>query len=436
MHVLNPLIGRRLDIFRQIQLAIPYSCAGYLRLDGVLATEHVVNLLQVVSTLGNVLSRSLWGIVLLEVGLLAEVAKLVVDLWCNCASGGKSLLKIDSLLHLLSGANNFQREQRGSETRSVRENTDLLALELLRLNIRQKGDKSTPDGATVHVSAHSWHLNGWLHALSELLLGKTHEGLLDNLVGDGLLVIDILDLSWDVSEDWGLWVGEEILVKKASVGLGDQLAGWCVEGHVVESVEWGLWGRGILNVAVGNTVGELLKGLLAGVVCLVASINSLGVAGEREVSVDNWVLRGQVWLVEIVCVLHVRAAKSWLNDDWGVWTDEHGDGTSSSGWAGVTLGVQGDISSNDNGVTPIPCGGLNPGNGVKEGVGSTVAGVQCVNTLNVGVLAEKLHEDRLDGLGLVENGLSSDLEASNGVCVDVVFGDEVGAGGQGEGVDV
>ena len=431
-----PLIGWRLDSFRQIQLTVPYSCARYLGLDGVLATEHVVNLLQVVSTLGNGLSRALWGIVLLEVSLLAEVAKLIIDLWCDCASSSKSLLKIDSLLHLLSRSNNLQRQQRGSQSRSVREDTNLLALELLRLNVGEKGDETTPDGATVHVSAHSWHFNRWLHALSELLLGKTHEGLLDNLVGDRLLVLDILDLSWDVSEDWGLWVGEVIVVKEASVGLGDQLAGWCVEGHVVESVDWGLWGRSILNVAVGNTVGSLLKGLLASVVGLVASINSLSIAGEREVSVDNWVLGGQVWLVEIVCVLHIGTTESWLNHNWGVWTDEHGDGTSSAGWAGATLGVKGDISGDDNGITSVPCGGLDPGDGVEEGVGSTVAGVQCVNTLNVSVLAEKLHEDRLDGLGLVENGLSSDLEASDGVCVDVVFGDEVGAGGQGEGVDV
>ena len=57
---------------------------------------------------------------------------------------------------------------------------------------------------------------------------------------------------------------------------------------------------------------------------------------------------------------------------------------------------------------------------VEEGIGSAVAGVDRVNTLEVRVVAKQLHQDTLDGLGLVEDGLSTDLEAADRVGVDVV----------------
>jgi hypothetical protein len=47
-----------------------------------------------------------------------------------------------------------------------------------------------------------------------------------------------------------------------------------------------------------------------------------------------------------------------------------------------------------------------------------------------------LHEDGLDGLGLIKESLGTDFEAANILGVDVVFLEERGDGGQGERVDI
>lgn len=91
-------------------------------------------------------------------------------------------------------------------------------------------------------------------------------------------------------------------------------------------------------------------------------------------------------------MLHVTAAESWLNDNRGVRADEHGDSAGAAGGAGVTLGVQGDVTGDDDGVAAVPARGLNPVDGVEEGVCAAVAGVDGVDALDVGVGAEELHE--------------------------------------------
>ena len=98
-HPQTPTLG--LLALKGIYVSSSLVLSRHLVLDLVLATEHLVNVLKIVSTLGNGLSRALWSITLLEVSLLAEVAKLLVNLWCDCAAGSKSLLEIDSLLDVL-----------------------------------------------------------------------------------------------------------------------------------------------------------------------------------------------------------------------------------------------------------------------------------------------------------------------------------------------
>ena len=103
----------------------------------------------------------------------------------------------------------------------------------------------------------------------------------------------------------------------------------------------------------------------------------------------------------------------------------------------VTTSSTASASDND-GVTTVPSRRLNPVDGVEQSVGATVARIHCVNTLNVVVaaLVEQLHKNRLDRLRLVEQGLSADLEAANGLGVDVVLLEKRGHGSQGERVDV
>jgi hypothetical protein len=156
------------------------------------------------------------------------------------------------------------------------------------------------------------------------------------------------------------------------------------------------------------------------------------------VAVDDRVLAGEVGLVEVVCVPDVGATLAGIHDNGRVRTNEHGNTSSATSRASIALLVQRDVSSNYNGVAAVPGRRLHPVYRVEESVGSTVACVDGVNTLNVVVarLFEKLHENRLDRLGLVEQSLGTDFETTNALGVDVVLVEQRGDGGQGERVDV
>lgn len=354
----------------------------------------------------------------------------IVSLGGNGPAGSESGGEVKGLGELLGAASDAERAERGSETGAVGEKAYPLALKLSSIDVANEGGETAPDATAVHVTAEGRDLDGGVDALLEALLGEGHEGLLNDLVGQGLLVVHIANLGRNVGEDGALGVGEVVVVEKASIRLLDELAGRGVEGKVVEAIQGGL--GAVLGVAV-NTLGEELLALVVGTV---GAVKSLSVAVDGVVAINVGVLAGQVGLVEIVGVGHVAAAKTGLDGNRGIRADKHGNAASTTGRAGIALGVEGDITSDDNGVTAVPGGGLDPVDGVEESVGTTVAGVDSINTLNVGVLAEKLHQDRLDGLGLVEKSLGTDLEAADGVGVDLIVLEEAGDGSQGERVDV
>lgn len=155
-------------------------------------------------------------------------------------------------------------------------------------------------------------------------------------------------------------------------------------------------------------------------------------------TIYDGVLAGEVGLVEIVCVGDVRAAETGVDGKRGVGANEHGDATGSTSRAGTALLVEGDIASDDNGVTAVPGRRFHPVDRVEQGIGSTIARVHSIHALNVEVarLLEQLHQDRLDRLGLVEQGLGADFHAANRLGVDVVLLEEGSDGGQGERVNV
>ena len=417
----------------------------YLRLDCVLAAEHVVDALEVVDALGDGVGAARGRVALLKVGLLAQFAHLeavstqvslgwgsistylVVHLRGDGSACRQPLLQVQRLLHGIRGAVDPQREQARGQTTAVAEHAYPLALQGGAVDVTQEADQPSVNTGAVHVAAHGGHLDAGLHALGEALLGQAHERLLDDLVRQRLLVVHLAELGGHVGEGGGGGVGEVVVVEHACVRFRDKLAGGGVEAHVVEPVEWGLgvcWFLG-LAVAVGVPIRKGFESGLSLVVGLVARIHGLGVAPHGEVAVDDGVLAGEVWLVEVVRVLHVTPAESSLDDHWRIGTDQHGDSASSSGWAGIALGIERDVSGHDDGVPPIPRGRLNPVEGVEDGVGAAVAGIDGVHALDIGVVAEQLHKDGLDGLGLVEDGLRAHLEAANAVCVDLVLAEEV-----------
>lgn len=165
--------------------------------------------------------------------------------------------------------------------------------------------------------------------------------------------------------------------------------------------------------------------------------------------------RGEVGLVEVVVVGHEgsvggceRMRSMWsgcrschkvqeggrealtLKDDGRVRSNEHSHTTGSSSGSGRALRVDGNVTGEHDGVSSVPRGRLDPVDGVEERGRSSIAGVLGVDTLNVGVTVrlEQVHKNGLDRLGLVNDGLGSDVESTDRLGVDVVLLEETSDG--------
>jgi len=71
----NGLVKKSLE-YRHTHNTIYALACMHLCLDAVFAAEHVINTLEVVDTLGNGLRVAGWGVALLQVCLLAQLAHL------------------------------------------------------------------------------------------------------------------------------------------------------------------------------------------------------------------------------------------------------------------------------------------------------------------------------------------------------------------------
>lgn len=345
-------------------------------------------------------------------------------------------MKIKLLSHVRHVTNNLRAEHGSSETTAVGEKANALRLAGVEGDVAEQAGQAGVDGGGVHVTTESGNIKAGLHTLSEALLGQTHESLLDVLVSERLAVVQIAQLRSDFSESGVGGVLEEIVVKHTAVRLLDQLAGRGVEKDIVKAVQRSL--GFIMGHTVGSVLSLFLQRLLASGVGLVASINSLSVALKGVLTVNNGVFAGEIRLVEIVGVGDVRATKTGLKDNRGIRTNEEGNTASTTSRASRSLGIQSNVTADNNGISSIPGGRLKPVDAVEDSVGTSIASVDVVNTLNVEVsaLGKELHQNGLDGLGFVQESLSTDFETTNGLGVDVVFAKEGGESGQGDRVDI
>src|SRR6478752_7465867 len=87
-----------------------FSKDDLLLLDSVLALEHVVDLGKVVSTRGDGRGVTLGSVVLLEMGLLSEVAHLIVSLRGDSAAGLKTGRDAEDAGDLLNAAVDAERQ--------------------------------------------------------------------------------------------------------------------------------------------------------------------------------------------------------------------------------------------------------------------------------------------------------------------------------------
>lgn len=127
-----------------------------------------------------------------------------------------------------------------------------------------------------------------------------------------------------------------------------------------------------------------------------------------------------------------------LEDNRSIGANEHGAGTHTTDRTSRALLVDGNVATHDNSVAAVPRLGLHPVDAVEEGGGRAVAGVLRVDTLNVkvAVLGKEVHKEGLGRLGLVNDSLSADVEATDRLGVDVVLLEELRDDSQGDRVDV
>lgn len=83
----------------------------------------------------------------------------------------------------------------------------------------------------------------------------------------------------------------------------------------------------------------------------------------------------------------------------GVGADKHRARTRTAGRPAAALGVDSNVTADDECVAAVPRGRLNPVDGVEERRGGAVAGVFRVDTLDVGVASasKEVHEESLAG---------------------------------------
>ncbi len=341
-------------------------------------------------------------------------------------------MQFQLLAHLLRRALDTEREERARQAAPVAEDGNAFALQALAADVREQAAEAAVHACAVHVAAHGRDFDRRLHAGCEALLGESHERLLDRLIRQRGRVVNLLHVRWDIGEERIGRIGEIVVVEKAGVRLGHQLAGGGVEAYMIESVkrslDGGVSGR-FLDISVRNgTVGLGLvpRGFLTCVVRLVARVDGLGITLDGKLPVNHGIFARQVRLVKIVSVLDVGGSQTRLEDQRSIGSDEHRHAASTTGRPGVALFVERDVARDDNGIPAVPSRGLHPVNGIEDCVRSAVASIDGVDAFDVGVatLFEQLHQNGLDRLGLVENGLRSHFQPSNGTRIDLVLAEQ------------
>lgn len=386
---------------------------------------HVVDIFEVVCARPQVLELADGLVVDSVVGSLTGLESLNVGLAGNNLHAGEAALEVSSLDELLGGAVDADGEHGGGGTRTERVEEDTLALDLCRGDVGEQRNETTVERCGVHVTTSADSVHAWLELGLLETLAVSGESLLDILVGDGRLAVELSELGGDRGVLLVLGVSDKVVVQQAAETLLYELRVRAVEESVVKVLNLDRSEVGSVRVAVdtvGGTVAELGSTLTVGVVGLVEA-SKVGLDGLR--TVDLGVLRGEVGLVEVPEVAHVGTV-SGLEDEGCVRADKHGNGTCTTDGTGRALGVDCNVTSHDNGVTAVPRAALHPVDGVEESGGTAVAGVLAVNALDVVVSggSKEVHEDSLDGLGLVNDGLGTDIETTNAAGVNVVLLEE------------
>ena len=395
----------------------------------------------------------------------ADEVKLVLDL-------GRVALDLDG-------------EERAREPRAEREHADALAADLRGLDAREQGCETTVEGGRVHVAAAACATHALLDRVLKVGLGEGHERLLEVLVGERSLVglrKPRLTLG-HVRVPRRIGVREEVVVHEAGMRLLHHLAvrrvedgivdvrerergaraarrllrlGVLVAERLVRRVDRGDIGRdrhrtvdlGVLRVELGLVEVVRVRHVRAvdryeviGQSSKLVRTRRYDIYGNRgtveRVARETFIAGTLGYRVEALSLAldllrpklgsHEEKRKVLTFDgERSVRPDEHRKGTSATSGTPTALRVDSDVTANDDRVPAVPGRGLDPVYSVEERGSRTIARVLGVDTLDVGVarLGEVVHQVRFGRLGLVDDRLGADIDATNGLGIDVVLFDE------------
>ena len=107
----------------------------------------------------------------------------------------------------------------------------------------------------------------------------------------------------------------------------------------------------------------------------------------------------------------MKSEKLTFKNDWSIRPDQHGTGPGTTCGSCGTLGVDSDVTGEDDGVPSVPGRGLDPVDCVEDGGSGAIAGILAIDTLDVVIarLCEKVHKGGLDRFGLVDDGFGANL---------------------------
>lgn len=388
-----------------------YTSLGIGRNSAVGSSVHVVDVLEVIGawpkvckvTDGLVVHGIVRGFSCLE-GL--DICLAGYDL-----HAGQTILQIGVLDDLFGRAIDADGKDGSSCARAERIQQDALALDLLRRDVAEQRHKATVKGGGVHVAASSHCVHARLQLGLLLRLAERGKGLLHIFVCNGRLSVELGKFSGDGGVILVFRVGDEVVVQQTAKAFLNELRVRAVQEGVVKVVDLNRGECRGVRVAVDRSIArtsrQLGRSQSVGIVSLVQAAQ-VGLDGLW--AVDLWVLGGEIGLVEVPVVAHVRSM-SRLQDKGSVRANQHGDRTSSSDRASGTFGVDGNVASDNDRISAIPRAALNPVDSVEEGGSTTVAGVLAVDTFNVVVtrLREQVHQNRLHRLGFVDDGFGSNV---------------------------
>jgi hypothetical protein len=158
-------------------------------LPAVLPPVLGINLLEVISSRPNVIERSSGGILASVVVLLPQQHSVDVLLARHDLHARQPVHEVQLLLDLGGIALDGHGVEGRSASGTVSKHGDLLALQVCGFDAREEGGETTVQRGGVHVTATLRAPHRRLDALGVLGLSGADEGLLDDLVGQGSLVV-------------------------------------------------------------------------------------------------------------------------------------------------------------------------------------------------------------------------------------------------------